>query len=52
MLFGSHQVLETETQQRRAMGDHGFTGAKKDFVAKLVVLLQQDAIEGKQSPQQ
>ena len=53
MLFGWHQVLETESQQQEpALEPTWFIQTKCDFLAKLVTLLQQDAIEGKQSHQQ
>ncbi len=31
MLFGEHQVLETESQQEQALADHGFIVATRFF---------------------
>ena len=53
MLFGLHQVLiNRHDNKRRALGPHGFIKAKSDCFAKLVIFVQQDAIEGKQTQQQ
>ena len=53
MLFGYHQVPETGAQQQGpALADHAFIEAKWIFLEKLVISLQQDAIEGNQPQQQ
>ena len=53
MLFGWHQVLETGSQQQGpALAPTSFTETKWDFLVKLVIFAQQDAIEGDQAQQQ
>ena len=48
MVFGWHQVLvNNHDDERHALEDHGFIKAEWDFLAKLMILPQHDAIEGK-----
>ena len=52
MLFDQHQVLETRAQQGRALARTSFTETKWDFLVKLVIFAQQDAIKVIQPQQQ
>ena len=52
VLFGQHQLLETEPNIRRRGRSYIVYQAQIRFSAKLVILLQQDAIGGKQAHQQ
>ena len=57
MLFGQHQVLETgaqqqQQQQQAALAPTSFTETKWDFLVKLVIFAQQDAIKVNQPQQQ
>ena len=53
MLFGLHQVLIREHDNKRpALAAHRFTKTIWDFVAKLRILAQQDAIGPIQPHQQ
>ena len=53
MLFGQHQVLETGAQQQQpALAPTSFTETKWDFLVKLVIFAQQDAIKVDQPQQQ